>query len=307
MGEKCRLCPRRCGADREVRPGFCGAGAAVRVARAALHLWEEPCISGIHGSGTVFFSGCTLKCCFCQNAKISTGGFGAEITVERLGDIFLELQEQGAHNINLVTADPYVPQIVQALDRVKDHLNIPIVYNCGGYESPEILTLLDGYVDVYLPDLKFMGETLAARYLKAPDYFAVASEAIKTMIAQVGVPQFDEEGMMTKGVMVRHLVMPGAKEDSKKLLHWMANELPKNGFGLSLMSQFTPTSGCEAFPEIRRRVTTYEYRQVREYALSLGLEKGYQQYRTSAKEEYTPSFALQGVLTKEEKADTSED
>ncbi|MBR5474131.1 MAG: radical SAM protein [Lachnospiraceae bacterium] len=300
---ECRLCPRRCGADRAVRPGFCGAGASLRVARAALHLWEEPCISGKRGSGTVFFSGCTLKCCFCQNAKISTGDFGAEITVERLAEIFLELQEQGAHNINLVTADPYVPQIIEALDRVRDRLQVPIVYNCGGYESPEILDMLKGYVDVYLPDLKFMDEELSARYLKAPDYFAVASKAIEAMIAQVGAPQYDEEGMMVKGVMIRHLVMPGAKEDSKQLLHWMAKHLPKDGFRLSLMSQFAPTPGCETFPEIKRRVTTYEYRQVLETALSLGLEEGYQQYRTSAKEEYTPPFELQGVFGKGEPSD----
>ncbi len=294
----CRLCPRRCSVDRATRPGFCGAGAQVKVARAALHAWEEPCISGTRGSGTVFFSGCTLKCCFCQNHKISAGGFGAEITVERLAEIFLELQEQGAHNINLVTADAYVPQVVTALDLVRGRLGIPVVYNCGGYESPEILAMLEGYVDVYLPDLKFMSSELSARYLKAVDYFAVASEAIRRMIAQVGAPQFDADGMMTRGVLVRHLVMPGAKEDSKQLLSWMADQLPPGHFRLSLMSQFTPTAGCIGYPEINRRLTTYEYRQVLSHALELGLENGYQQYRTSAKEEYTPPFELQGVLGK---------
>ena len=291
----CQLCPRRCGADRERHPGFCKAGSRVRIARAALHRWEEPCISGTRGSGAVFFSGCTLQCCFCQNYAISTGGFGKEISTERLSEIFLELQAQGAHNLNLVTADPYVPQVAEALNRVRDRLKVPVVYNCGGYESPEILAMLDGLVDVYLPDLKFMSRELAERYANAPDYFAVASEAVREMIRRTGAPVFDAEGMMQRGVLIRHMVMPGCREDSCQLLHWMAEELPKGQFLISLMSQFTPTSACIAFPEINRRVTTYEYRQVLETARELGLEDGYRQHRTSAREEYTPPFDLEGV------------
>jgi putative pyruvate formate lyase activating enzyme len=293
---ECRLCPRKCGADRAVRPGFCGAGEKIRIARAALHHWEEPCISGTRGSGTVFFSGCTLKCCFCQNDKISRGGFGAEISEERLAEIFLELQEKGAHNINLVTADPYVPDVLRALDRVRGKLRIPIVYNCGGYESPELLELLEGTVDVYLPDLKFMSGELSQRYLRAKDYFSVASRAIAEMVHQTGKPEYGADGMMRRGVLIRHLVMPGAREDSRALLRWLAENLEPGSFRLSLMSQFTPTPGCRDYPEIDRRVTTYEYEKVLEEALRLGFEDGYRQYRTSAKEEYTPPFDLEGVL-----------
>lgn len=294
-GPGCRLCPRRCGADRSVSEGFCGAGAGLKVARAALHHWEEPCISGTRGSGAVFFSGCTLKCCFCQNAKISREGFGLEISAERLGRIFLELQAQGAHNINLVTADPYVNQVREALDLVKGELTLPVVYNCSGYQSPELLRRLDGRTDVYLPDLKFHSPQLSGRYLKAPDYFEVASRAIPEMIRQTGRPLWRADGTLAKGVVIRHLVMPGARKDSEVVLTWMAENLEPGSFLLSLLSQYTPAGEAHRYPEINRRVTTYEYEKVREKALSLGLADGYRQDRASAEESYTPSFAGEGV------------
>lgn len=295
-GFRCRLCPRRCGADRSITPGFCGAGSRLKVARAALHAWEEPCISGTKGSGAVFFSGCTLKCCFCQNEKISRGGFGLEISVERLGRIFLELQEEGAHNINLVTADPYAEQVKEALLLVRKELKLPVVYNCSGYESPELLAKLDGFADVYLPDLKFKSSKLAGRYLRAPDYFEVASRAIPEMIRQTGPPVFREDGTLAKGVLIRHLVMPGAGKDSEAVLEWMAKHLEPGSFLISLLSQYTPAGEAYRCPEINRRVTTYEYEKVREKALSLGLTEGYRQDRASARAAYTPSFEGEGVL-----------
>ncbi|MCI8514337.1 MAG: radical SAM protein [Lachnospiraceae bacterium] len=285
-----------CGADRSANEGFCGAGAGLKVARAALHYWEEPCISGTRGSGAVFFSGCTLKCCFCQNEKISEGGFGAEISVERLGRIFLELQEKGAHNINLVTADPYVRQVKEAVALVREELAVPVVYNCSGYQSARLLRELDGLVDVYLPDLKFMSRKLAGRYLKAPDYFEVASRAIPEMIRQTGGPVYGEDGMLKKGVLIRHLVMPGARTDSEALLAWAAKNLEEGSFLVSLMSQYAPAGRAFSYPEINRRVTTYEYEKVRKTALLLGLTDGYRQHRASASGAYTPSFDLEGVL-----------
>ena len=239
----CELCPRRCLADRQTSLGFCRCGVLPKVARAALHLWEEPCISGRMGSGTVFFSGCTLKCCFCQNYAISSEGVGKEITPRRLGDIFLELEEKGAHNINLVTPTQYLPSILSALDLVRHRLTVPVVYNCGGYERTETIQMLDGYVDIYLPDLKYRSSSLSARYSAAPDYFLYASQAIPAMIRQVGAPVISEkEGypLMERGVIIRHMVLPGQKEDSKALLSWVRDALPQGSFLISILSQYTP-------------------------------------------------------------------
>ena len=291
----CTLCPRTCGVNRENETGFCGCGPVLKVARAALHQWEEPCISGSRGSGTVFFSGCTLKCCFCQNYQISCEGHGKEISVERLRDIFWELQDQGAHNINLVTATQYLPLVLKALDLAKPRLAIPVVYNCGGYERVETIRALKGYVDIYLPDLKYKSPELSAKYSRAGDYFAVASQAIQAMAEQTGPLEWDQDGLLKCGVIVRHMVLPGAREDSISLLQWMAKELPRDSFLISIMSQYTPFYKSGEHREINRRITSFEYNKVVDAALSLGLDQGFMQQRSSAKEEYTPPFDLEGV------------
>ena len=292
--KSCNLCPRACGANRTVGQGPCGGGAHVKLARAALHFWEEPCISGTRGSGTVFFSGCPLRCCFCQNYPISTGNFGKEVPVERLAAIFLELQAQGAHNINLVTATHYAPWVLEALRLARPALQLPVVYNSGGYERPETLRMLEGAVQVYLPDLKYRDGGLSARYSGAPDYFPQASRAILEMYRQVGPLQMGEDGTLQRGLVVRHLVLPKAWRDSVALLEWLADALPLDGFYLSLMSQYTPNGQSSAFPELGRRVSTYEYNRVLSRAQELGFS-GFLQERTSAKGEYTPPFQLEGV------------
>ena len=276
----CHLCPRNCGINRTISVGFCGCGSTLKAARAALHHWEEPCISGTRGSGAVFFSGCTLKCCFCQNHLISQGTLGKELSPKRLGEIFLSLQEQGAHNIDLITATQFLPQILPALDFVKHKLHIPVIYNCGGYEKTETLALLKDYIDIYLPDLK---------------YFEVASEAIPYMIEQTGGLRYDTQGILQKGVIIRHMVLPGGKEDSIQLLHWIKENLPKGNYLLSLLSQYTPFYKSSDYPEINRRITTYEYNKVLDTAISLGLTQGFMQEKSSAKEDYTPPFDLEGI------------
>lgn len=290
--KKCDLCPRMCGANRDLSPGYCGGGAKVKVARAALHHWEEPCISGTLGSGTVFFSGCPLQCCFCQNYKISAENFGKEISVSHLCTIFQNLERLGAHNINLVSPTHYVPQILQALE--KAHLHIPIVYNSGGYERVETIALLQGKIDIYLPDLKYYDSGRSARYSNAKDYFQVASRAIQAMVRQVGPLQFGSDGLLKRGVIVRHMVMPGGYEDSLRLLDWLETTFRKEDILLSIMSQFTPFYRCHDYPEINRRITTYEYEKVLQRARKLPFE-GFAQERSSAKEEYTPDFDLTGV------------
>ena len=284
-----------CRADRSTASGYCKAPDGILASRATLHFWEEPCISGTGGSGAIFFSGCTLRCCFCQNYKISRTPRGKSISSERLAEIFLELQDQGAHNINLVTATHYLPWILPALDMVKEKLHIPVVYNCGGYERLETIQALSSYVDIWLPDLKYFSSDLSRRYSQAPDYFARASAAVRQMILQTGTPVFDDRGIMQKGVIIRHLVLPGQKEDSLQLIKWMAEELPEKQFYISLLSQYTPYEKNPDFPELNRRITSYEYQKVVEAALEAGLEQGFMQKRTSAKEEYTPSFAYQGL------------
>ena len=296
MYESCSLCPRNCKVNRHVKTGFCGCGTTVKAARAALHHWEEPCISSTRGSGTVFFSGCTLGCCFCQNYNISRENFGKELTEHQLAHIFLKLQEEGAHNINLVTATQYLPSIVKALDLIRPELSVPVVYNCGGYESAETVKALERYVDIWLPDLKYFSSRLSARYSQAQDYFEMASGAIKQMIGQAGPPQFDTSGtLMKKGVIIRHMVLPGAKEDSIRLLHWMSEELPLGKYYISLLSQYTPFYRSGEFPEINRRITSYEYNKVLDTAICLGLDQGFMQEKSSAKEEYTPPFNLEGI------------
>ncbi|WP_097002952.1 radical SAM protein [Lacrimispora amygdalina] len=294
--DQCSLCPRNCKVDRHKTVGYCGCTDSVKAARAALHHWEEPCISGSRGSGTVFFSGCTLRCCFCQNHSISQENTGRELSPSQLSRIFLRLQDEGAHNINLVTATQYVPSVIKALDMAKPKLDIPVVYNCGGYESLETIKALYGYVDIWLPDLKYKSSALSARYSSAPDYFEHASEAIKQMISQTGAPSFDSDGkLMIKGVIIRHMVLPGAKEDSMALLDWMKKELPEGMFYISLLSQYTPFYKSSLYPEINRRITTYEYNKVLDKAIELDLLQGFMQEKSSAREEYTPPFDLEGL------------
>lgn len=291
----CTLCPRRCKADRTRRAGVCGAADQLMVARAALHHWEEPCISGTQGSGTVFFSGCSLKCCYCQNYKISQEGLGKAIDAARLAQIFLELQQKGAHNINLVTATQWLPWVLEALAQARAQgLTLPIVYNTGGYETLETVQLLDGVVDVWLADVKYVSPELSARYSAAPDYFEVCSRAVRRMIRQTGAPRFDENGLLQKGVILRHLALPGALADSKAVLDFMAS-LPTGSFLPSLMSQYTPFHEATQMKPLDRRISTWEYRQMVNYAVDLGLSEGYMQQKSSAKEEYTPPFDLEGV------------
>lgn len=290
----CTLCPRQCGADRYSGTGFCGEKAVIRVAKAYLHMWEEPCISGTCGSGTVFFSGCCLKCRFCQNYKISCDGYGKEITLTRLSEIFLELQEKGAHNINLVSPTQFVPQIVEALELCGKKLNIPIVYNTGGYECIETLRMLEGYVDIYLPDFKYYDNELAKRYSSAENYFETVTEALKEMHRQVGKYRLDKSGIMQKGMIIRHLVLPTHRHDSVKVLEWIAENLPKDEILISLMSQYTPFYKSNEFKELSRKISTFEYNYVLDKADELGF-CGFMQEKSSAKEEYTPDFDFEGI------------
>lgn len=291
----CTACPRACGVDRDVAKGYCGQGNAFRIARAALHLWEEPCISGTRGSGTVFFSGCNLGCVFCQNYRVSHRGQGMEISADGLQEKMLELQEQGAHNINLVTPTHFALQLVPVLAAVKPQLHIPIVYNTGGYESPETLELLAPYVDVWMPDFKFADGQTARNYASAPDYPEVAARAIAGMHELAGDVQFDADGIMTRGVLVRHLVLPGCRKDSIAVLDRLAGIVPVQGIRLSLMSQYTPEFAARApYPNLHRRVTTFEYESVMAHAERLGFV-GYMQERTSATARYTPEFEGEDV------------
>lgn len=290
----CFLCPRQCGADRTNGVGFCGGGALPKVARAALHFWEEPCISGTRGSGTVFFSGCPLQCCFCQNYPLSAENYGKEIPAARLAEIFLELQAQGAHNINLVNPSHYQPAVLEALRLARPALSIPLVWNSGGYEWALTLKALEGQVDIFLPDLKFYAPERSQRYAGASDYFAHASAAILEMYRQTGPCRFDAEGNLQSGVVIRHLVLPKGRQDSKDVLDWISGRFPPGSIRISLMSQYTPCHLSSAYPEINRRVSTFEYQDVLKHAQALGLE-GYMQERSSAKEKYTPSFDLTGI------------
>ena len=295
--EKCTLCPRACGVNRNAgQKGRCGMSATLRVSRAALHMWEEPPVSGTRGSGTVFFSGCPLSCVFCQNAEISHEANGKEIDVARLSEIFLELQEKGAHNINLVTGTHYVPHIVAALDMAKAQgLAIPILYNCGGYESVETLKMLRGYIDIYLPDFKYMDKSIAARYSRCPDYPERAKEALAEMVAQTGAPMFDAEGIMVRGTVVRHLVLPGYARDSIEVVRYL-HETYGDDIYISIMSQYTPSERLRArFPEIARKLTKYEYGKVVRFAEEIGVKNGFTQYGEAAAESFIPKFDCEGV------------
>ena len=293
----CTLCPRECGVNRNAeQKGRCGMSAKLKVARAALHMWEEPPISGELGSGTVFFSGCPLSCVFCQNSQISHEAGGKYIEVPRLADIFLELQEAGAHNINLVTPTHFVPHIIEALDIAKSNgLTLPILYNCGGYESVQTLKLLRGYIDIYLPDFKYLSADIAAKYSLCRDYSEKAKEALAEMVAQTGEPRFDENGIMRKGTVVRHLVLPGCTADSKDVIKYL-HQTYGDDIYISIMSQYTPMDGIkERFPELARKLTKYEYDKVVNFAADIGVTKGFTQYGSAAAESFIPSFDHTGV------------
>ncbi len=289
----CELCPRRCGVDRTAGElGVCAMSAEVYVARAALHPFEEPPVSGTRGSGTVFFTGCSLRCIFCQNRDIRTTAYGRPFSVEALGDLFLALQKEGAHNINLVTPTHYADKIAEALALVKDRLTVPVVYNCGGYERVETLRTLAGLVDVYLPDFKYMSAELAKAYSAAPDYAEHATAALSEMVRQTGTASFDRDGLIQKGVIVRHLVLPGSRADSMAVLDRIAQTVGVSDIRLSLMRQYTPDFAPRSGPKsLLRRVTSFEYDSVMAHAVSLGFT-GYFQRKESATAAYTPDFSL---------------
>ena len=290
--EKCYLCPRNCGADRAAGElGFCREGDSIRIARYSLHMWEEPLISGKRGSGTIFFSGCNLKCEFCQNRVISHGGKGESISVERLCEIMLELQSMGAENINLVTPTHFADKIAEALREVKKDLSIPVVYNTSSYEKVDTLRMLDGLVDIYLPDYKYFSDELALKYSFAKDYRMIAEAAIAEMFRQTGSVLI-ENGIMKKGIIIRHLVLPSCRRDSIAVLERISELLPKDKILVSVMSQYTPEFAIKAdtkHKELRRAITSFEYSSVSERAISLGLD-GFFQEKSSATSEYTPDF-----------------
>lgn len=314
--KRCLLCPRRCAVDRTGgMRGYCGETDRVRVARASLHTWEEPCISGDKGSGTVFFTGCSLHCIFCQNAQIENGKVGKILDTSELADVFLRLQARGANNINLVTPGHFSKQIAAALcDAKKNGLTVPIVYNSSGYESMETLSFMDGLVDIYLPDLKYTDSVLSGRFSHAPDYFSYAKEAISEMVRQTGVPSFvrtkdgkqmnaeiyneccdfGDEILLKRGTIVRHLLLPGQTKDTKKVLSYL-HETYGNNIFVSIMNQYTPMDAVRDMPELNRRVTQKEYDEVVNYALSLGMENAFIQEGDTASESFIPEFDLEGL------------
>ncbi len=291
----CSLCPRACLVDRRRERGACGCGETLRVARAAPHFWEEPCLSGKNGSGTVFFSGCNLRCIFCQNRPISSGYEGLDISVERLSEIFLELQSAGVHNINLVTPTPWADKIKAALNRAwKNGLFLPVIYNSGGYERVETLRALRGDISIYLPDFKYMDEALAERLSGAADYPEQAKRALAEMMEQRGRAVFDRDGMMTRGVLVRHLVLPGHSDDSVKFLDYLRAEY-RDDIWVSIMNQYTPMPGMKG--ELANRLSVEEYRAVTDYALSIGFKNGFFQEGEAAAESFVPEWNGLGVLS----------
>lgn len=294
--ENCLLCPRKCGINRSTgQTGVCGVSSEIKVARAALHYWEEPCISGKRGSGAVFFSGCSLHCVFCQNRESSDGKAGKLISKERLSDIFMELADKGANNINLVTPGQYIPDIVWAVNDAKSRgMKLPIIYNTSGYENVTELKLLEGIVDVYLPDFKYMDSTLSARYSRAKDYPSVAKQALSEMVRQQpDVVIDDATGLIQKGVIVRQLLLPGHVNDAKAVLKYLYDTYHDHVY-ISMMSQFTPIA-LEDYPEINRTVTRREYERLVDYALEIGITNAFIQEGDVAKDSFIPAFDCEGV------------
>lgn len=290
--ERCNICPHRCGVNRlKGNIGRCRATDKVKVALASLHNFEEPCISGKNGSGTIFFSNCNLNCVFCQNYEISQLGEGKEINVEELADIFIEQQNKKAENINLVTPTMYIYHIIEAIKIAKKNgLKIPIVYNSNAYENVEAIKKLKGYIDIYLPDLKYSDNEVAYKYSNIKNYFENAVETIKEMYNQVGAPELDENGMMKKGLMIRHLVLPNEIQNSKGVLKWLNDNMQKQVF-VSVMAQYFPTYRAKEFPEINRKLTKQEYDEIEQYLYSLDLDNGYIQELGEHEEEYVPEFS----------------
>ena len=294
--ENCLLCPRKCGINRSTgQTGVCGVSSEIRVARAALHYWEEPCISGEKGSGAVFFSGCSLHCVFCQNREISDGKAGKVISKERLSDIFLELKAKGANNINLVTPGQYIPDIVWAVRDARHRgMELPIVYNTSGYEDAKELKLLEGIVDVYLPDFKYMDSALSAKYSRAKDYPSVAKQALSEMVRQQPRVVIDDAtGLIQKGVIVRQLLLPGHVNDAKAILKYL-HDTYQNSIYISMMSQFTPIA-LKDYPEINRTVTRREYERLIDYAIKIGITNAFIQEGDVAKDSFIPAFDCEGV------------
>ena len=294
--ENCLLCPRKCGINRSTgQTGVCGVSSEIKVARAALHYWEEPCISGKRGSGAVFFSGCSLHCVFCQNREISDGKAGKVISKERLSDIFMELADKGANNINLVTPGQYIPDIVWAVNDAKSRgMKLPIIYNTSGYENVTELKLLEGIVDVYLPDFKYMDSTLSARYSRAKDYPSVAKQALSEMVRQQpDVVIDDAKGLIQKGVIVRQLLLPGHVNDAKAVLKYLYDTYHNHVY-ISMMSQFTPIA-LKDYPEINRTVTRREYERLVDYALEIGITNAFIQEGDVAKDSFIPAFDCEEV------------
>ncbi len=290
----CRACPFECNVDRTSELGVCRAPAEFRVAQAQLHFWEEPPVSGTRGSGTIFFSHCNLRCRFCQNFDISQQGYGRPVTAERLLAIMLELGAQGAHNINLVTPTHYSEQLIPVLTQARQRLRVPIVWNSNGYEKVETLARLEGLVQVYLPDLKYFSDELARTYSSAPDYFKHASGAISEMKRQVGTNRYDEDGVIEKGLIVRHLVLPGHADDSCLILDWIHDHLGPRTH-VSLMAQYYPAHRAAELPSMNRRLSAAEYEYVRQHFEDLGFEHGFTQELDSARKDYTPDFEGRGV------------
>ena len=285
----CELCPRRCGVDRETNKGYCGCGEKARVAHVMLHKWEEPCISGANGSGCVFFSGCQLRCVYCQNRAISRAECGEEYGAEELAHIFLDLQHKGAHNINLVTPDHFAPQIYASLGIAAENgLCIPAVYNCSGYVLPETLKSISDRINIYLTDFKYMSPELSKRYSSCADYPERAADALEETVRERPECVYGDDGMMKEGVIVRHLILPGHTDDSKRVLEYV-HKTYGSSVKISIMNQFTPL-GLEKYPEINRRLTTLEYDRVIEYALSIGITDAYIQEKGTASESFIPQF-----------------
>ena len=291
--QKCEICPHKCKIDRtKNQVGRCKSKDTVKLALASIHNFEEPCISGGNGSGTVFFSNCNLSCEFCQNYEISQQGLGKEISIERLAEIFIEQQLRGADNINLVSPTSYAVQIIEAIKIAKNNgLKIPIIYNTNGYENIETLKLLEGYIDIYLPDLKYAENDLAKKYSKIENYFEIATSAIKEMYRQVGENEYDESGIIKKGIIIRHLILPNHTENSKKVLKWIAENMPKN-ITVSVMAQYFPTYKAKKIKDINRKITKYEYQKIENYLYSLDLENGYIQEMGNNEEIYVPKWEI---------------
>lgn len=291
--EKCEICPHKCKIDRtNGNIGRCKSKDTVKIALASIHNYEEPCISGENGSGTVFFSNCNMNCVYCQNYEISQQGKGKEFTIEELAEIFLKQQKKGVENINLVTPTSYVVQIIEAIKIArKNGLNIPIVYNTNGYENVETIKMLDGYIDIYLPDLKYADNNIAKQYSKVENYFEIATKAIKEMNKQVGSSVFDDKGIMKKGMIIRHLVLPNYIENSKKVLKWIEQNMLKDIF-VSVMAQYFPTYNAKQFENINRKLTKKEYDEIEQFLYDLNIENGYIQELGEHEEEYVPKWEL---------------